>query len=207
MSFLGRILDDRDDRAREQAAADEAWLRERVGIDPAERLQSWDRWLRGKLATSLAWPKDEAARARLMGQCAAEVTVLAKQLRGRGWLLDGKALASHVEALLAPIGKAQREGKVGDFWPYFRASVSRYVGANAEEIQQHARRVGADEGAQAVGSVLAGIKIESESMVELLARRAVEVREAKTEALREKQARLRAKEAACKAAAQQQQLF
>ncbi len=207
MNFLGRIIEDREDRDREQADADELWLRERAGIDPAERLQSWDRWLRGRLTRALVWPKDEAARQRLLGQCAAEITVLAKQLRGRGWLLDGKALATHVDALLAPIGKAQRDGKVGDFWPYFRTSVSRYVGLNAEEIQQHARRVGAEEGAQAVGAVLAGLGLGGESMVELLARRAVEVREAKAETLRQKQARLRAQDAARKADAQQPHLF
>lgn len=207
MNVFQAVLDRRDDRRRDQEQADEVWLRERAGVDQAERLQSWDRWLRAKLAETLVWPKDEPARDRLLGQCAAEMTVLAKQLRGRGWLLDGKALAAHVDAVLVPIGKAQRAGKVGDFWPYFRAAVGRYVGANAEEIQQHARRTNADEAVQTVGMVLAGIGATGESMVELLARRAVEVREAKQETLRAKQARLRAQDAAQKAAAQQPTLF
>ena len=44
MNVLQQILDNRDDERRHQDAADEAWLRERAGIDTAERLQSWDRW-------------------------------------------------------------------------------------------------------------------------------------------------------------------
>lgn len=209
MNVLQGFLDGRDDRQRESREADERWMQERGGVDAldaADRLQSWDHWIRDTLAAALVWPNDPAARDRLQRQCAAEMTVLAKQLRGRGWLLDGKALARHVHAVLGPIGKAQREGKVGDFWPYFRAAVSRYVGANAEEIQQHARRTGADEGAQSVGALLAASPIV-ESMTELLARRAVEVADAKKETLREKQARLRAKEAAARAEADQPQLF
>lgn len=206
MNVLGQLLDDRDDRHRDQEEADERWMRERGGIDPAERLQSWDRWIRATLAATLVWPDDANARDRLQRQCAAEMTVLAKQLRGRGWLLEGKELARHVHAVLAPIGKAQRAGKVDDFWPYFRAAVSRYVGANAEEIQQHARRTGADESARTLGAVLAGLPIV-ESMTELLARRAVEVAEAKAETLRAKQARLRAKEAAQRAEDEQPRLF
>lgn len=208
MNFLGRVLDEREDRQRDQAIADELWLRERAGVDPAERLRSWDRWLRGKLLASLKWPSDEAARERLLGQCASEMTTLAKQLRGRGWLLDGKSLAVHVAAILEPVGKAQREGKVGDFWPYFRAAVGRYVGANAEEIQRQARRGGADEGTQTIGAVLAGVVgPRADSMVELLTRRAAEVGQAKEDKLRERIARLRAKDAAAKADAGQPQLF
>jgi hypothetical protein len=206
MNVLGQLLDDRDDGKREEREAEERWLRERAGIDPAERLQSWDRWIRATLTAALVFPTERAARERLIGQCAAEMTELAKQLRGRGWLLDGKALAEHVQAVLQPIGKAQRAGKIGDFWPYFRTAVARYVGLNAEEIQQHARRVGAEEGARSVGAVLAGLRV-TESMTELLARRAEEVATAKAETLREKQARLRAKDAARRAEQEQPRLF
>jgi hypothetical protein len=196
MNVLQATVDEREDQRRALSAADDLWLRERAGIDPAERLQSWDRWLRHRLQASLVWPDDAAKRDRLLGQCAAELTSLARQLRGRGWLLDGKALASHVDAVLGPIGNAQRQGKVGDFWPYFRAAVSRYVGLNAEEIQQHARRTGADEGLQTLSSALAGLKLQGESMVELLSRRAEEVRDAKQQTLRERQSARRAQEKA-----------
>lgn len=192
MSVFGRLVEDREDRIREEAGAEELWLRERAGIEPAERLQSWDRWLKRKLLAALVWPEAPAARERLLGQCAAEMTVLARQLRGRGWLLDGKALAAHIDAVLAPIGKAQRAGKVGDFWPYFRAAVSRYVGANAEEIQQFARRSGADEAVQSIGAILGGLRVVREaSMVELLSDRAEEIATAKAESLRARQTRLR----------------
>lgn len=207
MNVLQQFLDGRDDERRDQDAADERWLQVRGGVDAAERLQSWDRWLRGKLLSTLVWPTDEVACDRLVRQCAVEITTLARQLRGRGWLLDGKALAMHVDAVLVPIGKAQRAGKVGDFWPYFRAAVGRYVGANAEEIQQHARRTNADEGAQTVGAVLAGLRLAGDSMTELLCRRAGEVRQAKEESLRVRQARLRAKEAAQRADDSEPTLF
>ncbi len=205
MNFLARGLDERDERAQDEREADERWLRERAGVDPAERLQSWDRWIRATLKKTLVWPQKGEGRDRLLRQCAVEMTVLAKQLRGRGWLLDGEALAEHVRALLEPIGKAQKAGKVGDFWPYFRAAVSRYVGANAEELQQQAKRTGADEAAQSIGAILGGLSVlKPASMTELLTARAGEVAQAKAETLRAKQARLRAAE---KADATQRQLF
>lgn len=207
MNVIGQLLDAREDRARAERAADERLLAERAGIDAAERLAAWDRWVARVLAESLVWPADAARRERLRGQCAAELTVVAQQLRGRGWLLDGTALAAHVRALLAPIGAAQRAGKVGDFWPYFRAAARRYVGANAEEIQRQAKRTGADEGAQTIGAVLGALAVRGESLTELLTRRAGEVAEAKGERLRDQQARQRASEAARKADAAQPRLL
>lgn len=173
MTVLQLRLEDTGERRTAQDKADDLWLRERAGIDPEERRASWRRWLRKELETALQWPSDPAAKAKLIGQCAAEITVLARQLRGRGWLLDGAALAHHVRALLVPIGKAQRAGKVRDFWPYFSEAVSRYVGANAEEIQAHARRTGADEGAQTMAGALASLGIgkaaeRQPSMTEIL---------------------------------------
>lgn len=181
MNVLGLQLEGREGRQSEQDRADDLWLRERAGIDPEERRASWRRWLRKTLETSLQWPKEAAARERLIGQCAAEITVLARQLRGRGWLLDGAALAEHVKALLAPIAKAQRAGKVRDFWPYFGEAVSRYVGANAEEIQAHARRTGADEGTQSMAGALAALGLgkaveRSPSLTEIISDRDAQVR-------------------------------
>ncbi len=212
MNVLGQVLDGREERRRLETEGEALWLRERAGVDAAERLESWDRWVRRTLAESLVWPDDEARRTRLVAQCAEELTVMVRQLRGRGWLLDGKALANHVTALLAPVAKAQRAGKVGDFWPYFRAAVSRYVGANAEEIQQLARRSGADEGAPvSIGQLVSGLAIvrppAEPSMTELVTARAAEVAVAKAGALREKQKRARAKEAARKADAAQPRLL
>ncbi|QYM80247.1 hypothetical protein K0B96_06435 [Horticoccus luteus] len=212
MDILGQYLDERDDQRRDQAEADERWMCERAGIDPAERLLAWDRWLVSTLQKALQWPADPVRRSKLVRQCAAEITGLAKQLRGRGWLLDGDALAKHVRGMLAPLAAAQRAGKIDDFWPYFRAAVGRYVGAHAEEIQAHARRTGADDGAQSFGAVLAGLGITAEarqrrpSLTELLADRAGEVAQVKRASLRDRTARARAREAACNAAAGQAEM-
>lgn len=194
MNVLDQFLSDRESGGREQRAADERWMIEGAGIEPAERLLLWDRWLVGLLTKSLQWPGDEAARVRLIRQCAAEITTLAKQLRGRGWLLDGRELAKHVQGLLEPIAKAQQAGKVGDFWPYFRAAVGRYVGNHSDEIAAHARRTGSNEGAQAIGALLGGLAVVRQaSMTELLTERAGEIATAKKETLRDRQQRLRAK--------------
>lgn len=185
MKVFANFLDDRTERRTAEEDADDLWLRERAGIDPEARRESWRRWLRKTLEKSLQWPKEAAARERLIGQCAAELTVLARQLRGRGWLLEGKALAEHVRAVLEPIGAAQRAGKVRDFWPYFGEAVARYVGAHAEEIQAQARRSGADAGATSFAAALAGLGIgrpaakSGPSLVEIVTDRDVEVRAAK----------------------------
>ena len=197
MNVLEQYLHDREAGGREQREADERWMIEGAGIEPAERLLLWDRWLVGLLAKSLQWPAEVGARERLIRQCAAEITTLARQLRGRGWLLDGKALAGHVQALLEPVAKAQQAGKVGDFWPYFRAAVSRYVGNHSDEIAAHARRTGSNEGAQAIGALLGGLAVVRQaSMTELLTDRAAEIVSAKKETLRDRQQRLRAKASA-----------
>jgi hypothetical protein len=188
-------MEAREDAAREEAEADDLWLKERAGIDPAERRASWRRWLCRELEKSLQWPAEQAARERLIGQCAGELTTLARQLRGRGWLLEGKALAGHVRAVIKPVATAQKAGKIGDFWPYFRAAVGRYVGANAEEIQHHARRSGADAGAETMGTLMAVLsdKIERRqaSMTEVLAGRSDEIRAAKREKAATKKERAR----------------
>lgn len=207
MDILQAHLDTREDGNRERSDADRRWLSERGGIDPAERLIKWDSWLRRTLRETLSWPVHAPTRDRLIGQCAAEVTVMVRQLAGRGWLLDGEALAAHVKALLKPIAIAQGARKIGDFYPYFRTSVARYVGLNAEEIQAHARRTGGDQGTQTVGEILAGLRIRGASMTELLAQRAGEVAQAKAETLRTRTARARARKAACTADARQPRLF
>lgn len=197
MNVLGLPLEGREERRSAEDRADDLWLRERAGIDPEERRASWRRWLRKELEKTLQWPSQEAAKERLIGQCAAELTILARQLRGRGWLLDGAALAEHVRALLAPIAKAQKAGKVRDFWPYFGEAVSRYVGANAEEIQAHARRTGADEAAQSMAGALAALGLgraaaKGPSLTEIIADRdaAARVKEAEKKAAEAAQLRL-----------------
>lgn len=124
-------------------------------------------------------------------------------------MLDGRKLAVRIEALLDVVGNYQRKGKVNDFWAYFGAAVDRYVGANAEEIQAEAMRAGVH-----VSQLLTafgvhrrpGGEIQPEKVAplpELIAQRADEVTKAKEATLREKLARKRAQQAACKADAQQ----
>lgn len=191
------VLEHREERRTKQDEADDLWLKERAGIDPEARRQSWRRWLRRTLETTLQWPKDEAAKARLIGQCAEEMTMLARQLRGRGWLLEGKALAEHVRAVLEPIGKAQKAGKVREFWPYFGEAVSRYVGAHAEEIQAHARQSGADVGATSFAAALAGLGIgrpaqkAAPSLTEILSDRDAALRAAKAAQAAEEKRQMR----------------
>ena len=174
MNVLQSIADGRDDHTERQIEADDRWLRERGGIDPEERRASFNRWVKDHLRKSLIWPDDLARREKMVGQCAAEITVMVRQLRGRGWLLDGAALAEEVKACLKPIAAYQRAGKVEDFFAYFRSSVRRYVGAHAEDIQALARRTGGDEAAQSMAAVMAGLgldrlaKPKAESMVEIV---------------------------------------
>lgn len=180
MNLLARVLDQREERLTQQDQADDLWLRERAGVDPEERRRSWRRWLRKELEKTLQWPSQAAARDRLIGQCIAELTTLARQLRGRGWLLDGAALAGHVRELLAPVAKAQRAGKVGDFWPYFRVAVRRYVETHADEIAAQARRSGADEAIQTMAGALAALGLgkapqKAPSLTELVTDRAAEI--------------------------------
>jgi hypothetical protein len=178
MNVLQSIADTRDDRTRDQAEAEDRWLRECGGIDPAERRASFHSWVKGQLLKHLTWPTDRARREKLLGQCAAEILVMCRQLRGRGWLLDGKALANEVTAAIAPIATYQRTGKIDDFFAYFRSSIRRYVGAHAEDLQALARRTGSDEGAQSMAAVMSGLGLDRvvqerpASMVEIAATRA-----------------------------------
>ena len=175
MNVLQSIADTRDDRAQQEAEADDRWLRERAGIDPEERRRSFQSWVKGLLVKSLPLPDDAARREKILGQCAAEITVMCRQLCGRGWLLDGKALADEVKACLDPITAYLRRGKVEDPFAYFRSSVRRYVGAHAEDIQALARRSGRDEAITSMAAALAGLGIgrvaapRAASMVEIVA--------------------------------------
>jgi hypothetical protein len=155
MNILQNIADHRDDRALRETEADDRWLRERAGIDAEERRRSFNTWVKGLLAKSLPLPADAARREKIIGQCAAEITIMCRQLRGRGWLLDGAALAAEVKACVEPIAAYLRKGNVTDPFAYFRSSVRRYVGAHAEDLQALARRTGRDEATQSMASALA----------------------------------------------------
>jgi hypothetical protein len=154
--------------------------------DPAERLLNFDKWVRGELVKRIDWSWAGNLRERRIEQCRLCLEQLVLDLWRRGWMLDGKKLARHIEALLDAVARQQRGGKVEDFWPYFKTAVNRYVGANAEELREEAMRAGTH-----VSQLLNVLGVRAEAsgpaLPELIAQRAGEVAQAKTATtLREK---------------------
>lgn len=186
MSMDSAFLDQRDNRAerdrlqRERDAAERAWFGR--AQDPAARLVKFDTWLRRELDARLDWAWAGAAKQKRIEQCRVQLDGMVVALWRRGWALDGARLAARIKELLDAVGKAQREGKVRDFWPYFKASADRYVGLNAEELREEAKAAGA-----AVADVFQQLLKRADgggpSMTELVAQRS-------TETLREKANRI-----------------
>lgn len=205
MNVFNQFLDDRDNPAGRQTD-DEllVWLNH--GNAPEVRLLKFDAWVGRQLATRLDWAWAGAGKAKRIEQCRVYLERLVLEMWRRGWMLDGKRLAAHIEKVLDAVGAYQRAGKVVEFWPYFRACVDRYVGANAEELRAEAIRVGSH-----VGDLLSALGVRGTgsgpSLPELVAQRADEVTKAKDATLRDKMARQRARDAACKADAQQPKLL
>ena len=200
MNTFESFLDARD--ARKKADAEDApkarldWAL--VHADPAERLMAFDHWVREQIERRLVWQPNDANKERCVYQCRVELEHMLTQLYSRGWLLDGQRLARHVTTILDAVGAAQRAGKVRDFWPYFKAAVTRYVGTNAEELQAENKRAG-----NLMAGVLGGLGImKGNSMVELIATRRSEIVEEK-KTLREQVSAARAEKAACKRDADQ----
>lgn len=185
MDVFGQFLDEKDKAAQfpplNQAAE--------------ARLLKFDDWLYNQLAGRIdwRWAGDDVAQGRRINQARNYVERLVIALWRRGWMLDGQALAAHVIAPLKTVAEYQKRGSIKDFWPYFCATVDRYVGVNSEEIQVEAKRIGVT-----MGQIMAGIARPSAqnapSLPELIAQRAIEVARAQEGGLREKQAALRAKE-------------
>jgi hypothetical protein len=210
MNVLGQYLDERDDDRRNDAAARSTSGRDtsseeafRVWLDgdrqPEERLIKFDAWIRAQLAARLVWPADEGKARRQLEQARVHLERVVLDLWRRGWYLDGKALAARLVELLDAGGKYQRAGKVADFWPYFRATVDRYVGLNSEEIRDQAMRAGSH-----VGQLMAALTRSGAAQAPKLGD-LIEARHQET--LRAKLAAERAKQARCKADADQPQLF
>lgn len=201
MSMEGYLADraDRADRNRELAKRDAAlreWLNQTLA--PEVRLVRFDAWLRGQLDQRLDWAWAGLQQEKRREQCRIQIDGMVIDLWRRGWMLDGRRLAARIEAMLDAIGKAQRAGQVRDFWPYFKASVARYVGLNAEEIREEAMSAGA-----AVGDVFAALTrhaAKAPSIPELVAQRS-------DETLRERLARQRAQDARKAAESAQLGLF
>ncbi|PTX95734.1 hypothetical protein [Opitutus sp. ER46] len=204
MDVFNGFLDARDDRAQHTDSELLVWLNH--GVAPEVRLLKFDAWVSRELAKRVDWTWAGAAKAKRIEQCRVCLEGMVLDLWRRGWMLDGKRLARRIEELLDTVAKYQRTGNVRDFWAYFQAAVNRYVGLNAEEIREEAMRAGAH-----VGQVLAALGVNrpasGPSLPELVAQRADEVAKAKEVSLRQRMARARARQAACRADADQPRLF
>lgn len=158
---------------------------------PAERLLKFDAWVRRELAARIDWTWAGDLRERRIEQARIYLERLVLDLWRRGWFLDGRRLADRITQMLDTVAAYQRAGKVRSFWPYFCATVDRYVGLNSEELQAESMRAGASIG-QAMAAILKTATRQAPTLPELLAQRAQEVAQAKEETLRAQQARLRA---------------
>lgn len=176
------------------------WLNQ--GEAPEIRLLKFDAWARKQLSERLDWAWAGHLREKRIEQCRVYLERIVLDLWRRGWLLDGKRLASHIVKAIDSMATYQRSGQVREFWPYFRICVDRYVGANAEELRAEAMSAGSH-----VSQLLPALGVSRDTLPELMARRKEEISRAKEETLREKQARARRLQAASNSSAGQQQLF
>ena len=200
MDILGQYLE------RPAAPATADWQDRRQAAE--QRLPAFDTWLRRELAARIdwTWAGDQPAQLRRIEQARIYLERLVLNLWRRGWMLDGRELAAHLTGCLDSIGRYQKAGKIESFWPYFTATVDRYVGQNAETLRDQSLRVGTHI-AQLTNLLAKAAPAAGPTLPELLATRADEVTTAKAETLRTKLARQRAEQAARKADAQQPQLF
>lgn len=206
MDVFGQFLNARDD-AQSQFARSVDWANLNAPLAPPARLLAFDGWVRKELAVRLQWPGTPAARARQIEQCRILVERLVLDLWRRGWMLDGKRLATHITAALDAVAKAQVKGTVRDLYAYLRRSLEAYVGINAEEIQIEARRHASGHIGTLAADILTAYGIGTvggPTIPELVAQRRAEIDQAKTlrEALKETRRRT-----PCKASADGQQEF
>lgn len=196
MNVFSQILD-----AREQAPD---W--QHTQQPPAARLLKFDAWSRRQLAERLDWSWAGPHRERRIEQARVYLERMVLGLWRRGWMLDGRRLADRITTMLDTIAAYQRAGRVRSFWPYFTATVDRYVGINSEELQAEAMQAGASVG-QAMAALLKTAVRQGPTLPELMAQRAQEIDAAKVETLREQQARQRRALASQRAAAGLPQLL
>ncbi len=146
-----------------------------VELPPEDRLLKFDAWLHAKLVQRIdwTWAGDAEAQGRRIHQARNYVERMVLALWRRGWLLDGSRLARHILTPLDTIAEYQKRGTIKEFWPYFCATIDRYVGVNSEEIQVEAKQAGAAV-TQAMSQLTAILARKGPSLPELLAQRASE---------------------------------
>jgi hypothetical protein len=171
---------DRQMQIRDQTVAREAQFLKAYGdVDRKEALRAWRAEAASLLGSTFThWAAEPARRQRQIGQCIAELETMAKQLFDRGWLLKHERLVEVARKAIEPVATAQAAGKIGDFYPYFRASVLRFVPVNADDLQKAARRDGTDSAhAGDLMAALAGVLMSRPvSPVEAIGERREEVR-------------------------------
>jgi len=167
-------------------------------MSDAERLLAFDRFCRRQLQARIDWTWAGAAKAKRIEQCRIMLETLVKGLWARGWLLDGAQLAKVVIAALDDVAKAQKAGRVRNFWMFYSSVVTRHVGTHAEELRDESKAVGAH--ASQVFQALTKRLPDQTPLPELVAQRAHET-------LREKVAKARRQQARKDANAAQQQLL
>lgn len=182
--------------AREQAQAQANKLARRDGAErellhgkmtDAERLLAFDRWCRRQLLARIDWTWAGAAKVKRVEQCRIQLETLAKGLWARGWLLDGAKLGKVVIAALDDVAKAQREGRVKNFWTFYASVVARHIGLHAEELNDAAKAAGAHAG-QVFEALTRHLPTQA-ALTQLVGERSQETLRAKVATQRKKEAR------------------
>lgn len=183
MNSIGSFLAQRDAESHARQHQEE---RDGVHETDVARLTKFDTWVKCELEKRLDWAWAGAQKTKRIEQCRVQIEGLVIDLWRRGWMLDGKALSDVIKAALDDVAKAQKAGRVQDFWAFFKAITGRHVGVNSEEIQMKARSAGATL-SQTLNAL--GVKPTApaiRALPELIAQRREEVVKAKS--LREQQA-------------------
>jgi hypothetical protein len=177
--FLAQHDAERDARQHQES-------RDGIQETDAGRLLKFDAWVKAELEKRLDWAWAGEQKVKRIEQCRVQIEGLVLDLWRRGWMLDGKKLAGVITAALDDVAKAQKAGRVQDFWAFFKAIINRHVGVNSEEIQLQARSAGA-----LLSQTLNALGVKNPAPAEtplpqLIAQRREEIVKAKT--LREQQA-------------------
>jgi hypothetical protein len=183
MNPIGSFLDQHDAAAE---ARQHQESRDGIHETDAQRLLRFDAWVKGELEKRLDWAWAGEQKVKRVEQCRVQLEGLVLDLWRRGWMLDGKKLAGVITAALDDVAKAQKAGRVQDFWAFFVAITRRHVGVNSEEIQLQARSAGALL-SQALNAIVVANPAPAETpLPQLIAQRREEIVKAKS--IREQQA-------------------
>jgi hypothetical protein len=99
---------------------------------PVDRLYAFHKWLGYKIAQLFNIQKDKE---KLIFQLREVVLKSVRKLNEHGFLLDGNALAEHLQSKLNTIAKINNSGKVRDLYVYFKSAWASYVEMTAEELK------------------------------------------------------------------------